>query len=111
MKALYATEAVNVVQDGDAVRMVCEFCGLMSGRRSEAGLVELPRGWAMTPFPDHVVHPDGSHGARYRCNACAKRRDFPLTPREYLRPEPMGTGSKSLEVHKSTDRPVGSPDA
>lgn len=85
MKGLYATEAVNVVQDGDAVRMVCEFCGLMSGRRSEAGLHELPRGWAMVPFPDRIVHPDGTRGDRYQCNTCVKRRDFPIAPREYLR--------------------------
>lgn len=84
MKALVATEIVNVVQDGDAVRMVCQFCGRMTGRRAEAGLVGLPLGWACAPYPDGYQHADGSTGDLYTCPACDKRTDYPITPREYF---------------------------
>lgn len=85
MRTLYATEAVNIVEDGDGIRIVCRFCGRMSGRRAEIGILDLPLGWSCAPYPDDFAHADGSAGSLYTCPTCRKRRDFPISPREYLR--------------------------
>lgn len=90
----YATEVVNLVPFGSGVRLVCEFCGRLSGRRASGGLADLPNGWSMAPFRADYERADGSMGASYRCPPCADRRDFPITPREYMRPCAIDAGGR-----------------
>lgn len=83
---MIATEAVNTVPTTTGkIRFVCQFCGRMTGPRASGRFSDLPNGWACAPYPAHTQHPDGSTGTVYRCPPCTARRDFPITPREYLR--------------------------
>lgn len=81
-----ATEAVNTVAlKSGRVRVVCEFCGRMSAPLDSARFSDLPAGWSCAPYPDGFAHVDGSTGTLFKCSPCSDRRDFPITPREYLR--------------------------
>lgn len=82
--AEYATEAVNTVPTEHGVRLVCEWCGLMSRPCPTAGMLDLPDGWAIVPFPAGHKQRDGSTGSFYRCPPCTDRRDFPITARAYM---------------------------
>ncbi|MFF2485257.1 hypothetical protein ACFVSU_02590 [Microbacterium sp. NPDC058062] len=85
--AATATEAVNFITTSTGrVRLVCQVCGKLSRSLASACLADLPDGWSMAPYADGYAHPDGSTGDLFRCPTCDKRRDFPISPREYMKP-------------------------
>ena len=84
---MIASGAVNTVPlRGGRVRIVCHICGRCSQPLPTAGLVDLPAEWWMAPYPAGYRHSDGSQGALFTCPPCGARRDFPISPREYMRP-------------------------
>lgn len=85
MRAKRTAEPVNVVREGDAIRMVCLYCGRMSGRRSRAGLGELPVGWSMAPYPDDFQHGyDPAPGSQFFCPEHSGERSIGLRPRQLV---------------------------
>lgn len=80
-----ATEAVNLVPTRTGkVRLVCEFCGRLSGPRDSGMLSALPLTWSIAPFPADYVHRDGSRGSLYSCPEHRGAKAIGHRSREYL---------------------------
>lgn len=77
----------NVIITGSGkIRPVCEYCGRTTRSSYEAkndrlSLADLPLSWSVLPFPNHVMHADGSTGTLHHCPSCTNRRDFPISPK------------------------------
>lgn len=60
------------------VAAICEYCGRKSRRShaaadGEPGILDLPAGWSIAPYPSGFSHGDGTCGSKYTCPACNKR--------------------------------------
>ncbi len=65
----------TVTSRSGRIAPVCQDCGRRGKYgsptpRGRVNLGEIGVGWSVAPFPEDVVHPDGSKGSLYRCPAC-----------------------------------------